>query len=190
MESRVHYPSPRTCPPDILRGLRAVDPLAELLYAHDGQWILGVCRFSWPAYQSAWQALDQLERTVTKLPYVHGTAEETFLELERRALSNHQKREFNRLALQGYRQIGVYAQHDPDQRIVRDFEYRDFEHRVFADLGLDLVLETALAQGDEHKLARIAKLRDAIHTHGVSAWRHIRGLKHFTSRQRQGAAVA
>lgn len=188
--TRAYYPSERTCPPEILRGLRLVDPQAELLYAHEGQWILGAMRFSWPAYQTAWQSLDHLEHTVEKLPYFHGTAEEKLAELERRARSNAQKRAYNRLALQGYRQIGVYRQNDPDWRIVKDFEYRDFEIRVFADLGLDVVLEEALASGNQQKLARINKLRDAIRTHGVSAWRHVRGLKHIQTHGSKGAAVA
>jgi hypothetical protein len=172
VDSRVHFPSERTCPPEVLRGCRAVDPSAELLYAGGGRWILGAVRFSWLAYKQAWNAIDKLYANVTKLPYQNGTAEETLAELTARGRANAQKLAFNQLALQGYRHIAIYDQNDPDWRIVKDFEYRDFELRVFADLGLDLVLAAALAEGDQDKLARIEKLRSAIRLHGTSAWRY------------------
>lgn len=191
MESRVTFPSERTCPPEVLRGCRAVDPSAELLYAGGGRWMLGAVRFNWLAYKQAWHAVDKLYANVTKLPYQNGTAEETLAELEARGRANAQKLAFNQLALQGYRHIAIYDQNDPDWRIVKDFEYRDFELRVFADLGLDLVLATALAEGDQRKLAQVEKLRSAIRMHGTSAWRYAtRMLKGYRASPAKTGAAA
>lgn len=172
MESRVYFPSERTCPPDVLRGVRAVDPAAELLYAGRGIWMLGVLNFSWPAYQQAVHAIARLRENGTKLPTVGGTAEENALELEQRARANAAKLRYHQLLLQGYRHIAIYEQNDPDSRIVHDFQARDCEHRVLADLGLDATLQAALTEGDRDKLARINKLRHAIRTGGTDTWRY------------------
>jgi hypothetical protein len=150
--------------------------MAELLYAGAGIWLLGVVRFSWPAYQKAARTIAQLHQTVTKLPYQGGDSEEHRPELVSRAKRNAAKLAYNRLCLQGYRHIDVYrVQGAPTSAIVHDFQYRDFEHRIFADWGLDVVLEQALATEDQGKLTRINKLRDAIRTHGTAAYRFIGG---------------
>lgn len=189
MQSRVYFPSERTCPPAILAGVRAVNPMAELLYAGHGNWLLGVVRFSWPAYQEAWNTLAHLDQTVTSLPYIGGTAQENRPELIERARSNATKRAYYRLALQGFRFIGVYRG-DPSGRIVRDYEYRDFEYRIFRDFGLDLVLEEAETAGDTRKVAKINKLRDAIRTHGTATYRYLGGQRHIQTHGSKGAAVA
>lgn len=189
MLSRGYFPSERTAPLHVLEGCRLVDPAAELLYAGDGTWILGVMRFSWPAYQQAWQTMAKLDRTITRLPYQGGTADENNPELVRRARSNAKKRAYHRLALHGWRQIAVYrVQGPPTSAITIDFQYRDFEWRIFQDFGLDLVLEEAIATEDHGKLARINKLRDALRTHGTASYRYLGGQRHIQTIGSKGAA--
>lgn len=188
MQSRVYFPSERTCPRHVLAGCRAVDPAAEILYAGHGRWLLGVVRFSWPAYQQAYHTMARLEEGGTKLPQYGPDAVEG-RELTLRGRANAEKRAFHRLCLQGYRHIAVYnVTGELTSTIVHDFQYRDFELRVFADWGLDLVLQQAMNEGDQRKLAKIAKMRDALRTHGTGVYRYLGGQRHIPTIGSKGAA--
>ena len=173
------YPSERTCPPALRAELRGIEPTAELLYVGGGRWVLGTVRWYWPNVQKVMHALAKLERdTATQLNAFGLDADVNRDPAVRRSAAARQARTIYwlKLLIQGFRPVADYHG-DPDGRIVRDFELRDFLYRVRPD-ALDAVKE-AEALGDTHTAGRVRTLLDGLHTTGTDGWRKM--MRHRVS---------
>ncbi len=168
--SRLYHPSERTCPPEVLRGLRGIDPAAELLYVGRGRWWLAVVLWDWQIVCSAAWCLRQLRAGVTRMEF--GIEWKEQLE---RAKSNAERAMMMRLGVQGFRgPIAEYHYRDPDSRIVEDFRLRDWNYRVCPEETVAAAIDHAA--GVPQFNARIATLMDASRTRGWDAMRHsVRG---------------
>ena len=133
------YPSERTCPPALRADLRRIEPTAALVYVGGGRWVLGTIRFHWPNVQKVVRTLVKLEReTASQLNAFGHEADVNRDPAERADAARRQARNIYwlRALIQGFRPIADYhIEGEPDSRIVRDFEFRDFLYRVMPEIG-------------------------------------------------------
>lgn len=172
--SRVYHPSERTCPPEVLRGLRAVDPAAELLYLTRGTWLLGVVRWNWERVESCAKTLGMIRHNVTRMEYGITPAEQT-----ERARGNAERQALLQLGMQGFRPIVRYAWRDPDGSMVNDFRVRDWLYRCLAEQTAEAAMDWA--EGIPQTARRVGTLLDAGRTRGWDAVRHAGRGKGFVT---------
>lgn len=108
MQSLVDFPQSRECPPDIRRGLRALDPTAEVVYLGPRHWIVGRVRPNQHVRKIAEGMLDDVTRVLSV------RAQNTESRRKRVALAC--------LALQGFRPVQEYRLNDLDGRVVKEFQ--------------------------------------------------------------------
>lgn len=125
------------CPPEIGAGLRAIDPLAELVHLGGAEWLLGVRK---PNPRASEQIERQLKTIATTKNEVADVADRARVDLEMA-----KELQLLQLFASGFRPIHIYTI-DGDKslhEIVKDFETRDYNWRVrpeeaFAELRDEL----------------------------------------------------
>jgi hypothetical protein len=154
----VYHPSPRQCPPAVRRGLRAIDPTAELVYLRTGNWLLGSVRPTRIRQRKAIRVLDGLSR--------HGadTTGMTDAEIDLLRYQRYGTFMVAKLILQGFAPIKLYHTWDPDSSIVEDFRRRDWLYRHRADA--EFAERQDEAEGGPEERARFAALQAAIKLFG------------------------
>ena len=99
----------RIAPPHVLNGLRALDPVSDLIYLGSGKWMLALLKPSSERRIQASRMLDRLDQEIK-----HGTS--------RSAESIRQRARFALLVYAGYQVIDTYEiQGAPDSSIVHDY---------------------------------------------------------------------
>lgn len=138
----------------LLRDLRGVDPLAELYYAGEGEWWLGVVKFHSPRRKKG----SYLCRVAT-----------------RRDITNWTMLRIGKLMQQGFGLIARYRiQGEPDSRIVRDFQMRDWIWRMQAELHFNQRLDEA--EGGPARRAAAQRAQDYLMSESHYAYsRFVRG---------------
>ena len=141
----VQFPRVREAPAHVVRGLRAVDPMADLLYVGEGQWVLGVVRPNRITHAQAVRTLDSVTQTLST--GARHTAE------TRGAVWTAE------LALQGFRPVALYTTPEPTEAIVRDFQRADFLYREAADRHFRAVLHAREHAADRARADALAEFR-------------------------------
>lgn len=139
------------CPPEIVAGLRAIDPLAELIHLGDAEWMLMVRK---PNDHARDEVDKQLKTIATVRNEVVDVADRARVDLE-------MAKELQLLQLfgSGYRPIHIYAvgQGQPYaslHAIVADFRERDFNWRFRPDAAFaELQDAISLDAGDARRTA-------------------------------------
>lgn len=156
----------RSAPPDILARLREIDSRAELLYAGDGVWILGVINPNDRVAKGAFRALErELRKPILKQ------------QPRRIAVLRH-------VAENGFRLINDYVVDEKGDwaKVVEDFRERDFNWRNRAEAAFAENLERADIHGESYH-QRVAMMHDYAQSEGRSIWRHaIAGAKSVLQR--------
>lgn len=175
MHTRPHlsWPQFRAPPAHIVRGLREIDPTAELVYFGNGRWLLGSVRRNAHAIGTAEKmvanALRVIHWAIWKVSRKHKIAHVD----QRTADRLH----FALLACRGFRPIGDYQiQGEVPWAVVEDFRRMDWLYRHTSDNEVDRALneprerEVAAARAD---LVDPNRAKDAWHyaftrTHSVT----------------------
>lgn len=136
-------PTIRTAPPEVLAGLRAVDATVEMIYLGDGNWAVMRLR---PLNDARLRiAHGLMAATVSQSIQTGGLPEREWY----RRLRNF------RMALMGYTHIAAWHFNgDPDQRCVRDLEWRAWKLRH------DIPYDDQLAFDDARRDKARAELLD------------------------------
>lgn len=154
MHHLLDVPSYRTTPPDILARLQVVDRNAELFYAGNGIWWLGVVK--------------------TPNKFRRGTAQRLIRRERQKTSPNWMALRQGMLGLQGFAFIAAYEQPFPDEAIVEDFRQRDWRWK-YAET------ESAFHAGEAEtelkaKAARLnAHLKDKLHADKKRIFRRFMG---------------
>lgn len=106
----VDFSAPRVASPDVIRGLREVDPTAELVYLGNGQWMLGRVRQSGDGY---YQCRSKAVKILDNLYSVLSNG----AQLTSRGKG---KVQMAMLWMQGFKPVAMYRG-DPGGHIVEDF---------------------------------------------------------------------
>jgi hypothetical protein len=151
MKPLVDIPQSRDFPSALRSQLRAIDPVAEVVYVGDGRWLLG--RVVWSSERNRkGTRLLRWEHTMKVDP-------------------DPDNLRVGRLAQQGFGTIAEYRiQGEPDARIVHDFRLRDWLYLndpegTFKDRLADSCGDTAAA-------AHEAKVLDWVDSVSPDAYRH------------------
>lgn len=113
-EALVSVPTTREVPAEIRRGLRALDPTAEVIYLGWGKWMVGKVR---PTDESV-RIAQRMLRNYWRLP-AGARATKRSLQRYRFALA----------CQQGFRPVAQYVLRDVDDRLVRDFQVSQWKMR-------------------------------------------------------------
>jgi hypothetical protein len=163
----VEFPRLRTTPDYVVRGLREVDPTAELVYIGRGKWLLGSVRWDRRHVSAARKRLDAAFGAVKRI----GQWKASHPRVGQRVA-------YWTLALQGFRPIAEYKlQGEPDSRIVNDFRRMDWMYKNTSDNQLERLLDEPYETGRREARADLtdeARARDA--------WRNTFTLSHTVTR--------
>lgn len=141
LDALVSIPTTREVPADVRRGLRALDPTAEVVYLGFGKWVVGRVR---PTDDSMRIARHMLA-SYWRLPAAaRGT---------KRSLQRYR---FALACQQGFRPVAQYVLRDLDGRVVREFQ--ESQWRMTHQRG-DLLDEYEQAEAQD-KAERREQLRD------------------------------
>lgn len=159
-------PGGRLPPPEVVRGLREVDPLAELVYIGDGRWLLGKVQEDREKRVRAVRAMDAWNRLITKFdPTDHE------LTLNQLLPGLYDRWNEKRLQLQGFQPLPVvFFMEMPDSSIVELFRRADwiwkFSWRQFeADLEEEI-------DGTSDLNMRREEMKERFDQTYKSVWRH------------------
>lgn len=142
----------RLAPEGLLEDLRRIDPTADLKYIAPMKWALGTVVES-----------DHLRQKCEKLLVGPWHRLRDGLPVD---IINYKMLQ---LGLRGFSIIHIYQMRDPDGRIVKDFELRDWNYRVWSS---NFVENRAVKAGDmSDGSAKMERLMGAIHTTGKDAFR-------------------
>lgn len=140
-EALVSIPTTREVPAEIRRGLRALDPTAEVVYLGWGRWVVGRVRPTDDSLRIAQRML----ATYWMLPAAaRGTKRSV------------QRYRFALACQQGFRPVAQYVLREPDDRLVREFQ--ESQWRMRHQRG-DLLDEYDRAEAED-KAERREQLRD------------------------------
>lgn len=174
MQPLVDFPSPRTCPDDVLQELRAIDPAAELVYAGFGsitdpdtgeelfgpRWILGAVNADRAGRHKALDEIGRIRQRFALEMHIPGRERAHLLDRLR----------LLRLYAQGFAPIQTYLVRDPDGSIVRDFAFADWCYRTDPDGQFERVAD--YAEGGHIRRSKLARIRDAVSSEGASVHAH------------------
>jgi hypothetical protein len=168
----VDFPQLRTAPKDVVRGLREVDPTAELVYLEKGRWLLGSVRWNRDLVAAARRILGRALK-VAHNSTKHGPTHQ--IEHLPRVRGRVQ---FALLAMQGFRPITEYKiQGSPDSRVVEDFRRRDWLFKNTSDLEHEAMLSS---ESEERKREARADLTDS--ERARDAWKWMFTRSHLVTR--------
>ena len=162
----------REAPEALLEDLRRIDPTADLKYLAPLKWVLGTV-----------QQTGGLRAKCMRLLHGPWHRLRDGLEID---IINYK---LLQLGLQGFSVIQAYALRDPDGRIVRDFELRDWNYRVFSSNFWE---EKAVREADlDDTGKRMKVLADAIRTTGKDGFKDAtrRLIPVTASRSQRGVAA-
>lgn len=180
LSPHVQFPQIRTAPIDVVRGLREVDPTAELVYMERGRWLLGSVRWNRDLVQ---QSARILARAIEAASRASKFAPTHQMEQLRRIRGRVQ---FAVLGSQGFRPITEYViQGAPNSRIVEDFRRRDWMFKNTTDTELETMLNAA---SESNKQAAHDDLTDT--ERARDAWKWMFTRSHSVSRMAPPGQVA
>jgi hypothetical protein len=160
IESLVQFPALRTPSEYVVRGLREIDPTADLVYFGRGRWILGSVR---PDVAVRAQAERILDRAYKLAAFAMNNPRFKVNPGNIRRLLG--RIDFAYLGLQGFRFIHEYRiQGSPDSAIVEDFRRADWMHRNTSDAEFERLLDAPKEQARAEARADLAdagRARDA-----------------------------
>lgn len=176
-----HPPGGRRPPPEVVRGLREIDPLAELVYVGHGRWLLGkVHPGEWDKREEAIRAMDRWVELVAQLdPRDH---EVPLKELLPGLFDRWNEK---RLHVMGFQPLPtVWHMELPDSTMVEHFRRVDFIWRNITIEEEEERLRKMDGTADlEERKATIMERFDQIYR---SVWKH--AFKHPVTR-RPGATI-
>ena len=179
-------PGGRIPPPEVVRGLREIDPRMELVYVGEGKWLMGKCEYARDRWEQAARTIENLLELFTQInPLDVPMPWEQFVE---RA---HNRMRERLLTIQGFQPIKglVVREHQLHSGLVEWFRMIDWTWR-FGHREDDRERE-ALEDGtrdQEAKMKEVSDRFDAVHKdvhHRV-----FRGSKSFKSSQIPGGNQA
>ena len=163
IDSLVHFPALRTAPEHVVRGLREVDPTAELVYFGRGRWILGSVR---PDSDVIAQAERILRRAYKLAAFAENNPRFKVNPANIRRLLG--RIDFAYLGTQGFRFIHEYRiQGEPTSAIVEDFRRADWMHKHTTDEEFERMLD---APKEKARVEARADLADPARAR--DAWRY------------------
>lgn len=139
----VDVPQARTAPEHVRRGLRELDPTAEVIHLGAGRWIVGRVRPTVHARRTAERMLETFETALSNGAKMSPRGRE--------------KARFALLALQGFRPVAEYRLRDLDWRVVEDF--RVSQWRMLHE-DADRLLDAMEAEEEAQRAAARAELAD------------------------------
>lgn len=167
--SLIGWVSSREAPVHVVRGLREIDPTAELVYLRRGLWLLGSVRWNRDAVRKAQNIWG---RACHALVYAIARTKIPNLKVDKRSLL---RLEFASLSMVGFRHIARYAfQGEPTNAIVEDFREMDFLYRHVSDNELFQALDD---RAEARRMEARAELTDP--ARGRDAWRYAFTLSHL-----------
>lgn len=158
----------REAPRDVLRGLRVIDPTAELIYLGTGRWLLGRVVSSAPIRAAG----ERLAASCTRATKTRNTASRTLTP------EDYDRHLMAQLRLRGFQPTTEYRVcGEPTGAIVRDQEVMDFLYRTLSDDAVD-------ALADEDHIARKAQARADLtdEARARDAWRWMFTRSHSVTR--------
>lgn len=158
----------REAPRDVLRGLRVIDPTAELIYLGAGRWLLGRVVSSEPIRAAG----ERLAASCSRATKSRNTASRT---LTREDYDRHLMAQLRLRGFQPTTEYVVYG--EPTGAIVRDQEVMDFLHRTLSDDAID-----ALADEDSTALKAAAHADLTDEARARAAWRYMFTRSHSVTR--------
>lgn len=125
-------PGGRRPPPEVVEGLRDVDPTAELVYVGKGRWMLGTVKHDRERYKRAVRAIGAYLTVLNFAApggrsHVEGAGSDLELTPENRRQLMYRLWK-KRLQLQGFRIVCVFRQ-EPDSAVVDAFKAMDWLYK-------------------------------------------------------------
>lgn len=153
----IQMPSERETPPTVLAELRTIHPRAELLYAGNGEWWVGIVTPNRFRYRTGARLLDRAKGQTDPDPNTVRVGQ---------------------LMVQGFGLVARYTVGDPGRDQVEDFRRRCWQYEHDHDANAFHVAERDAARADEVRRARI---RDLVAGHRGAFGHFMRGnrLIHF-----------
>lgn len=167
MRSTLEYPAVREAPEHVLRGLRTVDPDAELLY-----WGLRPDeQAKEPTLRSVW-VLGTVRRTRTRL-----LAGIRLMEAQERLgpRGDRDAWQIGKLLSQGFATVAFYPTDVPTWAVVHDFQKRDWLYRFAFDEEFERSAD--VSEGLPQLEQRIKYLTDRNDSEGRDIWRYTFGKR-------------
>lgn len=156
-------------PPEVLQGLRDIDPDADLVHLGGKEWLLGI-RGPNPAARGKLHA-----RLADAHAKVHAGSPGAWAG-EREWLNAELSKELSVLQLcaDGFRPIHLYTTDggSPDHSIVHDFRMRDYNYRTRPEEAMAEMRE-AISFDEQDRIKRGGIMRDFARSEANSLFRHV-----------------
>ena len=133
----IQMPSERDTPPAVLAELRTIHPQAELFYASDGEWWVGI---------------------VTPNKYRYRTGARLLERAKSQADPDPNTVRVGQCMVQGFGLVARYTVGDPGREQIEDFRRRCWQYEHDHDANAFHQAERAAARADEERRARIRDL--------------------------------
>lgn len=158
----------RAAPDPVLRGLRVIDPTAELIYLGHGRWLLGRV----VPHEPIRKAGERLAASCHRATKNRNTASRSL------AQSDYDRNLLAQLRLRGFQPTTEYRVYgEPTGAIVRDQEVMDFLYRTLSDASVD-----ALADEDQTHRKATARADLTDEARGRAAWTYLFTRSHSVTR--------
>lgn len=166
-------PGGRLPPPEVVDGLREVDPTAELIYVGKGRWLLGSVQPDRERRKLAVRAMAAYRTVLDHTAPAAGSHVEgagTPLQLDAKTRAELRYRLWRKkLQLQGFRDITLFRQ-EPDSAVVDAFRMMDWFHRHMQAEAERRALADAEKPSKEER-ERLERVRDYWSAEGPDVYR-------------------